>query len=164
MPLLLHLQSIKILEMQIFLLWLMLVKEDESAYEKKNGKVYYLLLLLVFSFCFFPSFLRWIFRLVTTHFFSFLLITLSWFVFSRMASSKICTSESILPSRYQIRERFFTLGNDFKIKDESGHYKYIVRSKEWTLRKKACSWRYKWKASSRKKQQLNYIYIYTLIF
>ncbi|CAF0959561.1 unnamed protein product [Adineta ricciae] len=38
--------------------------------------------------------------------------------------------------RYLIKERLFTLGNAFKIKDESGHVRYIVRSKKWTLKKK----------------------------
>jgi uncharacterized protein YxjI len=53
-----------------------------------------------------------------------------------MASSQICASESIRPCRYQIRERFFTFGNNFKIKDECGRDKYTVRSKKWTLLKK----------------------------
>lgn len=42
-------------------------------------------------------------------------------------------SESIENYRYQIRERFFTVNNSFKIKDEFGHDKYNVRSKKWTL-------------------------------
>lgn len=53
-----------------------------------------------------------------------------------MTSDQIHTSQSIRPCRYQIRERFFTLGNNFKIKDELGRDIYTVRSKVWTLGKK----------------------------
>ncbi|CAF0932089.1 unnamed protein product [Rotaria sordida] len=38
--------------------------------------------------------------------------------------------------RYLIREKFFTIGNSFKIKDELGHNKYIIRSKMWTFGRK----------------------------
>jgi len=53
-----------------------------------------------------------------------------------MISDQFHTSESIRPSRYQIRERLFKLGNSFKIKDGLGHNRYTVRSKMWTLGKK----------------------------
>ncbi len=53
-----------------------------------------------------------------------------------MTSLPVCTSESIRPCRYPIRERLFTLGSSFKITDEYGRDKYTVRSKMWTLRKK----------------------------
>ena len=51
-----------------------------------------------------------------------------------MTSSQICTSESIRPCRYEIRERLFTLGNNFKIKDSHGRDKYTVRSKMMDIR------------------------------
>lgn len=38
--------------------------------------------------------------------------------------------------RYQIRERFFTFGNSYKIKDNHGRDRYTVRSKKWSLQKK----------------------------
>ncbi|CAF1266560.1 unnamed protein product [Rotaria sordida] len=44
--------------------------------------------------------------------------------------------ESITNCRYLIREKFFTLSNSYKIKDELGHDKYIIRSKPWTLDRK----------------------------
>ncbi len=53
-----------------------------------------------------------------------------------MTSAQVCTSESIRPCHYEIRERLFTLGNSFKIKDSHGCDKYTVRSKMWTLGKK----------------------------
>jgi uncharacterized protein YxjI len=53
-----------------------------------------------------------------------------------MTSVQACTTESIRPCRYQIRERLLTFGNSFKIKDELGRDKYTVRSKMWTLGKK----------------------------
>lgn len=51
-------------------------------------------------------------------------------------SSQVCTSESHRPCRYQIREKVFTFSSHFKIKDESGCDRYIIRSKKWSLRKK----------------------------
>jgi uncharacterized protein YxjI len=53
-----------------------------------------------------------------------------------MTPNQVCTSTSIRPCRYQIREKFFTFGNNFKIKDALGHDKYTVRSKTWTLHRK----------------------------
>lgn len=53
-----------------------------------------------------------------------------------MLTSEINITTSNQPRCYQIRERFFTFGNSFKIKDELGLDKYTVRSKKWTLQKK----------------------------
>ncbi|CAF2589178.1 unnamed protein product [Rotaria sp. Silwood2] len=44
--------------------------------------------------------------------------------------------KSISNSRYQIREKIFTISNNLKIKDQFGHHKYTVRSKPWTLDRK----------------------------
>lgn len=35
--------------------------------------------------------------------------------------------------RYQIREKIFSLGDNFKIKDESGHDVFTVRSKLFSM-------------------------------
>ena len=51
------------------------------------------------------------------------------------SETKLITSTS-LPRRYQIQQQFFTFSNTYKIKDESGRDRYIVRSKKWFLQKK----------------------------
>jgi hypothetical protein len=110
----------------------MLAKEEENAYKKKNGRT---VIYFYYSYGFSPCD---VFLASLTHVFSFsfFLLILFWFVFSRLMSSQICTSESNRPCRYQIREKVFTFSHHFKIKDESGRDKYTVRSKKWTLKKK----------------------------
>ncbi|UJR29078.1 hypothetical protein I4U23_010292 [Adineta vaga] len=51
-------------------------------------------------------------------------------------NDQISTTQSNRRCRYLIQERLFTWGNCFKIKDEFGHNRYIVRSKKWSLKKK----------------------------
>ena len=46
-----------------------------------------------------------------------------------MAASHQTTSTR----RYQIREKIFSLGDNFKIKDESGQNVFTVRSKNFTI-------------------------------
>ncbi|CAF0866034.1 unnamed protein product [Rotaria sp. Silwood1] len=53
-----------------------------------------------------------------------------------MTSAQVHMPKSITNRRYQIREKIFTIGISFKIKDEFGHDKYIIRSSPWTLGRK----------------------------
>ncbi len=54
-----------------------------------------------------------------------------------MASSKNASANSYQKAtparRYQIRQKLFSLGDNFKIKDEMGQDVYTVRSKLFTM-------------------------------
>ena len=44
--------------------------------------------------------------------------------------------QTISPRRYQIREKFFTFADNFKIKDETGQDVYTVRARSMSLTNK----------------------------